>query len=351
MAAHDTSPASNAERQLTHADIVRKMILCAGYIVVSATLIRFNKYMMNKDRFPFSLALSAVHMAVSTVCCLLINLVAPSMMPKMEETRGHRLELMKWFVPIGICFAIMLFGSNQAYMYCSVTFLQFMKEANVMIVFLMSCAVGLQAVSRTRAVVILWVIAGASISVSGELKFSMLGFALQAFSQVAECCRMVMGEIVLSGPRKLDPLTYTMFVAPTCLVVLIVANLVHWDPLTVTRFHENWHLLVANASVAFLLNVMVATVVKECSAVGFVLTGLLKDIVIVIFSAIFFGEMVTHAQAAAFGVTIFGISFWSMMKISPDAPPVKALERLLGVKTGEPEACYLLSQKKLKDEV
>jgi len=320
-----------SERPIGMVEITRKLCLCMFYIIVSATLIRFNKFLMHKDRFPFSLALSAVHMVVSTVCCLVLNLVAPSLMPKMIETRGHRLELMKWFVPIALCFAVMLFGSNEAYMYCNVTFLQFMKEANVMLVFLLSCVVGLQVLNRTRAVVLLWVIAGASISISGELTFSALGFVLQGVSQIAECSRMVMGEIVLSGPRKLDPLTYTMFLAPTCLVVLVIANLFHWDPITWSRMVAWWPQLLANAGVAFLLNVTVATVVKECSAVGFVLTGLIKDIVIVSFSAAFFGEHVTNMQRAAFTITIGGVAFWSMMRITPEAPPVQALERMLCV--------------------
>jgi len=323
---------SNADSAVKMADVTRKLTMCLFYIIVSASLIRFNKLMMDKDHFPFSLALSAIHMAMSTICCSVLYLVAPSLMPKMEETKGQRLELMKWFLPIGVCFAIMLFGSNQAYLYCSVTFLQFMKEGNVMIVFLLSCAVGLQCLNRTRAFVIMWVIAGASITISGEISFSLIGFALQATSQIAECSRMVMGEFILSGPRKLDPLTYTMFVAPTCLAVLLVANFFHWDPQTLDRFKQWWPLLMANAGLAFVLNVMVATVVKECSAVGFVLTGLMKDIVIVLFSAAFFGEVVTSTQATAFAITVTGVGFWSMMKVAPEAAPVKILEKMLGVK-------------------
>merc|ERR1719414_2654021 len=126
-------------------------------------------------------------MLVSTIMSGVIFLVRPSMMPAMETTKGNRLALMKWFVPIGVCFAIMLFGSNQAYVYCSVTFLQFMKEANVMLVFVISCVVGLQSCNRLRAVIIIWVIAGASVAVSGEVRFAWAGFILQAVSQLAEC--------------------------------------------------------------------------------------------------------------------------------------------------------------------
>merc|ERR1719210_165511 len=132
----------------------------------------------------------------------------------------------------------------------------------------------------------------ASFAVSGEIRFKWAGFIYMAVSQLAECSRMVMGEIVLSG-MKLDPLTYTLFLAPICCIVLIIGNLVQFSPGTFHDFSVMWPLLLGNACVAFALNVLVATVIKECSAVGFVLAGLTKDMAVVIFSAVFFDETVT----------------------------------------------------------
>mmetsp|Transcript_122369 Transcript_122369/g.341064 ORF Transcript_122369/g.341064 Transcript_122369/m.341064 type:complete len:356 (+) Transcript_122369:61-1128(+) len=311
----------------------RKFLTCLSYIVISAILIRFNKMMMKSNHFPHALALSAIHMLVCSILCSVLYLIFPSLFTGMESSRGQRLSLLKWFVPIGCCFAVMLFGSNQAYVYCSVTFLQFMKEANVMLVFVFSCLIGLQSFTRLRCLVIIWVIVGAALAVSGEVHFKWIGFAFQAVSQLAEVSRMIMGEIVL-GSRKLDPLTYNMMLAPISLLVLIVGNAVHWSPGTMVDLARWWPLILANACVAFCLNVTVAAVIKECSAVGFVLAGLTKDIAIVLFSAIAFREAVTRQQALAFAITIAGVFFWSYMKIYPNAVTVQLIERALGV---EPE--------------
>lgn len=324
----------------------KKLGLCLGYIAVSAILIRFNKWMMQKDHFPHSLALSGFHMLVTTTMCSLAYMVIPSMFPSMASTRENRAELMKWFIPIGSCFAVMLFGSNQAYMYCSVTFLQFMKEGNVMLVFLISCALGLQRINRLRFAVIIWVIIGSTLAVSGEMHFSTLGCAYQAISQIAECTRMVMGEIILSG-KKLDPLTYTYFLAPICLVVLAFATAVQWNSTILPDFIKWWPLLFVNALVAFVLNVLVASVIKECSAVGFVLTGLTKDIAIVVCSCIFFGEPVTRQQAGAFGVTLAGVGFWSYMKVRPRAALVQAAEQALCMPQDIPSEHSMLLDKKV----
>jgi len=312
------------------ASLVRKLAIVVAYIATSTVLIRFNKHMMHPDTFPFSMALSAIHMMVSGMLCGLLYAVKPSMFPAMAKVQDQRLDLMKWFVPIGGCFAVMLYGSNQAYMYCSVALLQFMKEANVMIVFLISCAVGLQVMNRLRLALIIWVIIGAAISVSGDLQFSLVGIAFQAMSQLAECARIVLGEFVLSG-RKLDPLTYTTFVAPLCFVVLLAGNALAWDPAIITACLMHWQLLAINACVAFLLNVLVAAVIKEISAVGFVLTGLTKDIVIVALSCVMFMEPITRTQALAFVITLAGVGMWSLMKIYPAAPVLQLLERALGM--------------------
>ena len=56
----------------------------------------------------------------------------------------------------------------QAYIYCSVAFLQFMKEANIVVVFFMGCAVGLQVATRTRILAIAWIVAGTTMAVHGE---------------------------------------------------------------------------------------------------------------------------------------------------------------------------------------
>merc|ERR1719210_1227778 len=99
--------------------------------------------------------------------CNILYLVKPSLYPSMEYTQGKKLQLLKWFAPLGILFAIGLFGSNQAYLYCSAAFLQFMKEANIVLVFALSCFVGLNSWTRPKLVNMVWIIIGTSISVKG----------------------------------------------------------------------------------------------------------------------------------------------------------------------------------------
>lgn len=304
-------------------------------IVLSGGLVNFNKYLMHRDRFPHPMVLSALHMLASLVLCTIVLLVRPSWMDGVAKCQGRMSQLYKYLVPIGVLFAIMLYTSNRAYMYSGVAFLQFMKEANVVLVFTLSALAGLQAFNRQRSFVIAWVILGSCLCVSGELNFVFVGFVLQGVSQLAECMRVVVAELVLTGNDfKLDSLSYTFFVAPVCLLVLIVGNIFTWDGSILNALAVWWPYLIPNACLAFCLNVCIAKVITETSAVGLVINGVVKDIALVVFSSIVYHDSITQKQWLSFLVTLSGVFFWSFMKVCPDHWLVQRFEMVLGIGYG-----------------
>jgi len=289
---------------------------CCLYIVLSGGLIDFNKYLVHEGRFPHPMALTAIHMFTSLVLTSIILVAKPSMMPSVEKNRGRLFDLYKYLIPLGCFFAVMLYGSNKAYMYCSVAFLQFMKETNVVLAFLFSALAGLQTVNRQRLFVILWVISGSSLCVS----------------QFAECCRAVIAELVLSGSDyKLDSLSYAFFISPICLAVLVIGNIVTWNNEILTDAAAMWYLLLPNACLAVCLNITIAQVIKETSAVGFMITGMVKDVCLVCFSSVMFHDTIQKQQWFAFMITLSGVFFWSYMKIDPGSKVVQVFEKMLGV--------------------
>jgi len=265
------------------------------------------------------------------------------MFPSMEKVKDQRRELFKSFVPLGLLFAIGLYGSNQAYLYCNAAFLQFMKEGNIVLVFTISCLAGMAVVTRDKVVNIIWIVGGASIAVVGEVHLVLLGFIFQVVSQVGECCKNVMGEWMMKGRFKLDPLTYTMFMAPVCLVFLLVGTAVTWDKHTVADLKAMWPWLLPNACLAFLLNVSISVLIKEVSAMAFILSGLVKDVLIVAVSAAVFGEQVVMNQYVGFTICLSGVFFWSWSKIAPESQSVQLFRKICG-SAREPENAPLIVQ-------
>eukprot|EP00930_Biecheleria_cincta_P009863 TRINITY_DN11171_c0_g1_i1.p1 TRINITY_DN11171_c0_g1~~TRINITY_DN11171_c0_g1_i1.p1 ORF type:complete len:299 (+),score=37.99 TRINITY_DN11171_c0_g1_i1:65-961(+) len=268
----------------------------AMYISTSAGLITFNKYMMSKDRFPHAVQLTMIHMATTSALSFLLYAVAPGLYPSMEKAKSEWRTLLKYIAPLGMLFALSLYASNQAYAYCSVAFLQFCKEGNIVLVFVMSCCLGLQKFSWTKTAVLSVVLVGCSFCAHGEINFVLIGFGIQIFSQVCECSKNLIGEVVTTGAgMKLDVLTFVLFQAPCSLLPLLVAGVASWHPAVGKDLLETWPLLLANASVAFLLNICIALTIKRLSTLAFVIIGLMKDTVIVCASAIIFQEVKTSS--------------------------------------------------------
>ena len=97
-------------------------------------------------------------------------------------------------------------------------------------------------------------------------------------SQLAERMRPVVAELVLTGAYfKLDPRSHTFLPAPVCLSVLVVGDMTTWQDSVGTVSAMWWSYLIPNACPAFCLDVWIALVIKETSAVGFTTTGVVKD--------------------------------------------------------------------------
>lgn len=303
---------------------------CLSYITISAGLINFNKYIVSPGRFPHAMCLTCLHMLSSFILSLLLYLVRPSMYLGMQNCKDNFRSMFKRLIPIGCLFAITLFTGNKALTLCTVPFLQFMKETNIVIVFIFSCLVGLQQMSLMRIFVIGWVITGSALCVTGQVGFVYVGFIFQVISQLADCLRAVLAEILLKSEEfKLDPFSYTLLVSPICFTVLIIGTIVTWSPDIPSDFGKTWSLLIPNTCAAFVLNLCIAWVLKETSAVGFNVTGIVKDVALVFIAAMFFQAPVTGRQAHCFIITLSGVFFWCLMKTSPDHWAVQTLDKAL----------------------
>eukprot|EP00440_Ansanella_granifera_P072975 gb/GFBE01079191.1/.p1 GENE.gb/GFBE01079191.1/~~gb/GFBE01079191.1/.p1 ORF type:complete len:348 (+),score=99.91 gb/GFBE01079191.1/:1-1044(+) len=338
--------ASASSSQVTA--IMQTVAIGGAYILTSSVLISFNKYLMQPHRFSHALHLTAIHMVVT--CCMSMCLYAgaPQLYPSMPLARANMVKLGKSMLPLGALFAVALFCSNQAYRYSSVAFLQFCKQGNVALVFLMSCAVGLQVFSWTKAGVLMIVITGCTMCAHGEIHFVMIGLLLQLCSQFFECSKNLLGELIMSRDMKLDVLTFVFFQAPFSLMFLLAGAIATYTPDVKEDFINSWHLVLANAGVAFFLNVLIALTLKELSALAFVIIGVVKDACIVASSSFMFGDPISAPQRVGFFVTVCGIVLWSHLKIQEQSQKKKE-EQKLQDNQQQPAPNYGASEGKEKD--
>eukprot|EP00930_Biecheleria_cincta_P049686 TRINITY_DN34883_c0_g1_i1.p1 TRINITY_DN34883_c0_g1~~TRINITY_DN34883_c0_g1_i1.p1 ORF type:complete len:224 (-),score=40.83 TRINITY_DN34883_c0_g1_i1:404-1015(-) len=200
----------------------------------------------------------------------------------------------------------------------------------------MSCCLGLQNFSWMKTATLSIVVIGCSLCANGEMNFVLAGFLLQIFSQVCECSKNLIGEIVMSGAgMKLDVLTFVLCQAPCSLLPLLVASAYVSEPAVGRDFMQMWPYILANASVAFFLNILIALTIKRLSALAFVIIGLVKDSVIVACSAFVFHDPISQQQKIGFVIIMAGIAMWSRLKMREAAATRKESQPLMTRKQPE----------------
>lgn len=248
------------------------------------------------------------------------------------QTSGGKLDVSMWlkFIPIGLAFAGSVLLSNMAYEYCSVPFIQMLKEGNVVLTFVASIALGLERFSWSGSSIIMLIFIGGLIAATGEIRFSLLGLTVQLSSQVFEVSKLLGQNLLMRGKNqegvKMDPLSVVFFTAPLALAFLGVLMIwcVHSGhkegdlALMWTQGTLVWHMIMASALLAFVLNVIIACMIGLLNATGFVLAGIAKDITIVFSAILLLHESVTRQQLVGFSLAIIGIMHFSLMKMNSD---------------------------------
>jgi len=297
-------------------------------VACSAALINFNKYVLQS--FPFPMYLMMLHMAFCSFFAALLFILTPSLFPSLTDPQRRitfdRGLLLGGVLPIAISYAGNLFFSNLAYLYCSVAYLQMMKQGNVVFVYAASVLVGLEALRWRSTFVLLFIMLATFVNITGEIHFSLVGTLVQGASQFFEVIRIVLQATLLSGSGKLDALSFVLVVMPQCLLSFAFVLLVHYyfpfiesrglDGPSMDHVHL-WPQLLLSCSIAFLLNVSIALFVKYSSAVALVLAGLVKDALVVLISCGIMHEAISNMQRVGLTMQLAGIFVWSTMKSYP----------------------------------
>lgn len=111
-----------------------------------------------------------------------------------------------------------------------------------------------------------FIVLGVIIASYGEIQFVMIGFLYQIGGIVFEATRLVMVQKLLSSAEfKMDPLVSLYYFAPACAFMNGITALVVEVPRMTWADIQNvgYFVLIANAMVAFLLNVSVVFLVSH----------------------------------------------------------------------------------------
>ena len=159
------------------------------------------------------------------------------------------------------------------------------------------------------------IVIGVIIASFGEIKFVMVGFLFQLGGIVFEATRLVMVQRLLSSAEyKMDPMVSLYYFAPVCAVMNgSVALFLEVPRVTMGHIYGVgvWTLL-ANAMVAFLLNVSVVFLIGKTSSLVMTLCGVLKDILLVAASMMLWNTPVTGTQFFGYSLALIGLVYYKL---------------------------------------
>ncbi|KAK5165759.1 uncharacterized protein LTR77_008682 [Saxophila tyrrhenica] len=303
-------------------------VFIALWIALSSSVILFNKWILSSAKFIYkhddiatalayefqALFLTTWHMVFAALMTQILARATPYLDSRHKVPMTPQ-KYMSAIVPIGIMFSLSLIFGNVAYMYLSVSFIQMLKASNAVATLLATWVFGLAPPSMRTFANVSAIVVGVAIASWGEIKFDLTGFLFQAAGIVFEATRLVMVQRLLSSAEfKMDPMVSLYYFAPACAVINGVFTLfVEAPKMSMLDIYSlGFGTLIANAFVAFGLNVAVVLLIGKTSAVVLTLSGVLKDILLVIASMAIFKDPVAPTQWFGYSIALGGLMYYKL---------------------------------------
>ncbi|KAK8143465.1 solute carrier 35 member [Beauveria asiatica] len=222
---------------------------------------------------------------------------------------------MKSIMPMGVLFSLSLITGNLAYLYLSVSFIQMLKASNAVVTLLATWALNIASPNLKFLGNVAFIVFGVMIATFGEIQFHLLGFFFQACAIIFGTLRLVLVQRLLSHPElNMDPMVSLYYYAPACALFNGVLTAVIEAPdMRLSDFSSvGVPMLLANAFVAFLLNVSIVLLLGKTSAVALTMSAILKDILLVFASMVLFGDPVSGQQFIGYSIAMGGLIYYKI---------------------------------------
>ncbi|KAF2102071.1 TPT-domain-containing protein [Rhizodiscina lignyota] len=287
-------------------------VYIAVWIALSSSVILFNKWVLDKKQF--TAFLTTWHLLFATIMTQLLARFTRVLDSRKNVPMTGRVYI-RAIVPIGMFFSLSLICSNISYIYLSVSFIQMLKATTPVAVLITTWFLGLAPPSMKTLGNVSIIVFGVIVASVGEIKFVLFGVLIQIAGILFEAIRLAMVQGLLSGSEfKMDPLVSLYYFAPACATMNFMVFLVMELP-TITMediTRVGYSTLFANASVAFALNVAVVLLIGKTSSLVLTLSGVLKDILLVMASMLLFHDPVTPLQAIGYSIALGGLMYYKL---------------------------------------
>ena len=283
------------------------------WILLSAGVILYNKYILTVFGFPYPVSLTMIHMAF----CSALAFVMVRVLKIVSGVKMNLDTYIRRIVPIGFLFAIVLWMGNSAYVYLSVAFIQMVKALMPCIVYVVGIAFKVEKYTAKVMTNMVVIAVGVAIASYGELNFNTTGFLLLMGSLISESIRIVSIQIILTrADIKLNSVTTLYYVSPVCFVFLTIPFVFVELPhiLAAEIIPVNPVVLLSSAVLAFALNISVFLLIGKTSALTMNVAGVVKDWILIFISSLLFDAPIASLQLWGYLVAFIAVCHYNFLK-------------------------------------
>ena len=266
-----------------------------------------NKAAFAKLDFKYPYALSTIHMVCNIAGAQIYFLLSRSVKPKSLETSHWRSVL--WF---SLIFSLNIAIGNTSLRYVSVNFNQVLRALVPVIVMLISILYYGKIFSLDRKLSVVPIVIGVSMAFYGDLSYTALGAFYTIMCVVLAALKAVVGGEILTGDLKLHEIDLLAKMCPLAMIQIGVVSLLTgevqeiWDRRQELMAGPALQVVLLSGLLSFSLNVSSFIANRVTSALTLCIAANVKQVLLVLFGTLYFGDEVTAINAAGIATVFIG---------------------------------------------
>ncbi|XP_047974211.1 probable sugar phosphate/phosphate translocator At1g12500 [Salvia hispanica] len=310
-----TTPTAEIRQQqyLISPSVITASAVAAWYLSNIGVLL-LNKYLLSFHGFRYPIFLTMLHM----LSCAAYSLLAIKWLHLVPFQHIHSRRQFLKILALSAIFSFSVVCGNTSLRYLPVSFNQAIGATTPFFTAIFAFLITCHKESAEVYLALVPVVLGIVLASNSEPLFHLFGFLMCVGSTAGRALKsVVQGLLLTSEGEKLHSMNLLLYMAPMAAAILLPFTLYiegNVLAITVQKGREDGFmvfLLIANATVAYLVNLTNFLVTKYTSALTLQVLGNAKAAVAAVVSVLIFRNPVTVMGMMGFAITIMGVILYS----------------------------------------
>jgi len=311
----DEQTTCDLESKYTTTNRLPALLYTIGYLTFSTITVVSNKHLIKDAGFGNPIFVSSCG---TMFAFLASTIVVHGKFVEITEPKMSFSEWVRVCVPVGFFSSITLACANIVYVYLSLSFVQMLKAFVPVVTYATHVCVGTDKYNSDFTLSLLAMVVGGMMCMNVSGKATVIGVCVMFGSHFAEAIRTVGAQWLLVN-RKFGVIESMYYFAPATVVFFIPLVLYfEGDSLQAPGISDiakkYWYLFVVSSSWGCLVNACGLGVVKNIGAVWFKGINNIKNILLLFFGIVVYGDVVTVLQAIGYTLSLAGFGRYTYIK-------------------------------------